>query len=197
MKISELKPLEKNPFKSKGDEQIQQIANSIQNFEKMMSIRPIIYDEQNVILGGNKRFFALKMLGYKDIPETWAKQVTDLTEEEKREFIVKDNAHWGSVWDYEMLQEWEVDLPAWGIDAPNWALGVEENNMTDEDVDIDEDFDPIGISAGQQRVVFIFDGPDEAESYLNNLNAPFKKMNMAWQVNMSTQSILSAKDDMK
>lgn len=110
MKISELKPLEKNPFKSKGDEQIQQIANSIQNFEKMMSIRPIIYDEINVILGGNKRFFALKMLGYKEIPEDWAKQVTDLSEEEKREFIVKDNAHWGSVWNYEMLQEWNVDL---------------------------------------------------------------------------------------
>ena len=96
MKINALIPLEKNPFKSKGDEQIRKIADSIQHFEKMMSIRPIIFDETNVILGGNKRYFALKMLGYKDIPETWAKQVTDLTEDEKREFIVKDNAHWGS-----------------------------------------------------------------------------------------------------
>lgn len=131
MKISELKPLEKNPFKSKGDEQIQQIANSIQNFEKMMSIRPIIYDETNVILGGNKRFFALKMLGYKEIPETWAKQVTDLTEEEKREFIVKDNAHWGSVWDYDLLQEWKVDLSEWGVGAPEW--GVEETKTVEDE----------------------------------------------------------------
>ena len=38
MKITELKPLEKNPFKSKGDEQIQKIAKSIQDFERMMSI---------------------------------------------------------------------------------------------------------------------------------------------------------------
>lgn len=116
MKISALIPLEKNPFKSKGDEQIRQIADSIQNFEKMMAIRPIIYDEQNVILGGNKRFFALKMLDYKDIPETWAKQVLDLTEEEKREFIVKDNAHWGSEWDFEILQDWNVDLEEWGVE---------------------------------------------------------------------------------
>lgn len=131
MKITELHPLEKNPFKSKGDEQIQQIANSIQNFEKMMSIRPIIYDETNVILGGNKRFFALKMLGYKEIPETWAKQVTDLTEEEKREFIVKDNAHWGSVWDYDLLQEWEVDLSEWGVEVPEW--GVEETGTVEDE----------------------------------------------------------------
>ena len=69
--------------------------------------------------------------------------------------------------------------------------------MTDEDVDIEEEFDPIGVSKGQQRVVVIFDGPDEAESYLNNLGVEFVKRNMAWQVNLSTQSILSAKVDMK
>ena len=138
MKISELKPLEKNPFKSKGDEQIQQIANSIQNFEKMMSIRPIIYDETNVILGGNKRFFALKMLGYKEIPETWAKQVTDLSEEEKREFIVKDNAHWSSVWNYEMLQEWNVDLSEWGVDVPEWDVEPEILEAEEDDFDVPE-----------------------------------------------------------
>lgn len=126
MKISALIPLEKNPFKSKGDEQIRQIADSIQNFEKMMAIRPIIYDEQNVILGGNKRFFALKMLDYKDIPETWAKQVLDLTEDEKLEFIVKDNSHWGSVWDYDLLTEWNVDLSEWGVDVPVFEVNEHE-----------------------------------------------------------------------
>lgn len=140
MKIKELKPLEKNPFKSKGDEQIQQIANSIQNFEKMMSIRPIIYDETNVILGGNKRYFALKMLGYKDIPEKWAKQVTDLSEEEKREFIVKDNAHWGSVWDYDLLKEWNVDLSEWGVDVPEWGVEETETDYSDKNKEIDTDF---------------------------------------------------------
>jgi UPF0288 family protein (methanogenesis marker protein 3) len=78
-----------------------------------------------------------------------------------------------------------------------WAAGIDENNMTDEDVDLEEEFDPIGVSAGQQRVVFIFDGSEEAESYLNSIKVEFVKRNMAWQVNLCTQSILSAKDDMK
>ena len=69
MKISELKPLQKNPFKSTGDEQIKRIAKSIHEFERMMEIRKIVIDENNNILGGNKRYFALKNIGYKEIPD--------------------------------------------------------------------------------------------------------------------------------
>jgi hypothetical protein len=128
IKLSSLKPLEKNPFKSKGDEQIKAIGKSIQDFEKMMAVRQIIYDEEMTILGGNKRYFALKMLGYKEIPDEWTKQVTGWTEEEKREFIVKDNAHFGSEWDTEMLTEWNVPRNEWGLDLPEW-----DNTETDED----------------------------------------------------------------
>lgn len=61
--------------------------------------------------------------------------------------------------------------------------------MTEDDLDLTEEFDPVGVSANQQRVVFIFDGKEEAESYLKSLGVDFIKRNMAWQVNLSTQSI--------
>ena len=130
MKVSDLKPLEKNPFKSKGDEQIKRIAKSIQEFERMMEIRRIVIDEENNILGGNKRYFALKKLGYKEIPDAWIEKVEGLTEEQKKEFIVKDNAHWGSEWDYKLLEEWKVDLNAWGVGDIQFGDGkeVKEDN---------------------------------------------------------------------
>ena len=61
--------------------------------------------------------------------------------------------------------------------------------MTEDDIDIDEEFDPIGTMSGKQRVVFLFDGEEEAESYLKSLNVEYVKRNMAWQVDLSTQSI--------
>lgn len=99
----------------------------------------------------------------------------------------------------EVLTEWvnieqvEVEVTSLNvvdINLPNYTLGHEANSMNDEDIDITEDFDPIGNASELQRVVFIFDGSEEAESYLKSLNVQYKKMNMAWQVNLSTQSIL-------
>jgi DNA modification methylase len=138
MKISELKPLEKNPFKSTGDEQIQKIADSIKSFEKMLSIRKIIIDENNQILGGNKRFFALKKLGYKNIPDEWIERVTGLTEAEKRGFIVKDNSHWGSEWDYEILSDWNVDLVSWGVPECTFESEPEVLEAKEDDFDVPE-----------------------------------------------------------
>ena len=87
-----------------------------------------------------------------------------------------------------IANEWDaVQLTDWGFDVPNWSAGLEENTMTDDDIDLEEEFDPIGVSAGKQRVVFIFDSSEEAESYLNSLNVDFVKRNMAWQVDMTTK----------
>jgi hypothetical protein len=117
MDIQKLRPLEKNPFRGKGDKQLKLIAESIEEFEKMMTIRKIVIDENFEILGGNKRYFALKMLGKTEIHDTWIDQRTDLTEAEKREFIVKDNSHFGSEWDLDLLKDWNVDCDKWGVKA--------------------------------------------------------------------------------
>jgi len=165
MKVSELKPLEKNPFKSVGDEQIKKIAKSIQEFERMMEIRRIVIDEDNNILGGNKRYFALKKLGYKEIPDAWIEKVEGLSEEQKKEFIVKDNAHWGSEWDYELLGEWNVDLDAWGVPEIGFEVNADEYG---EDFRLkDGDKEPF------QQMTFTF--ADEQAVQVKNAMADIKK----------------------
>lgn len=138
IKLSSLKPLENNPFKKKDDDQIKKIGESIKSFERMMSIRKIIIDENNEILGGNKRFFALKKLGYKEVPDEWVDQVLDLTEEQKKEFIVKDNSHWGSEWDVDMLEEWGVDFDAWGVENIEWGKKLEN---AEDDIDLSNEIE--------------------------------------------------------
>lgn len=177
------------------DDKFKKLVQSIKDFPEMLDIRPIVVNADMIILGGNMRYKACVEAGLKEIPVIVADK---LTEEQQREFLIKDNTS-GGEWDWEMLaNEWDSeDLDKWGLDVHPWSKGVDENSMDDEDINILEDFDPIGVSAGQQRVVFIFDGEEEAESYLNSLKVKFIKRNMAWQVNMTTQSTLSVKDDMK
>lgn len=109
MKVSTLKLNEKNPRKI-SEENLEKLKKSIQDFEEMMSIRPIIIDENNVVLAGNMRLMAIKALGYKDIPKEWVKKVSGLSEDRKREFIIKDNTDFGE-WDIEKLLEDFADFP--------------------------------------------------------------------------------------
>ena len=121
IKLSKIKPNEKNPRFVK-DEKFEKLCKSIESFaEKMMPLRPIVIDENNIILGGNMRFKALKHLGYKEVPSDWIKQANDLTEEEKNEFIIKDNVGFGD-WDWDILaNEWNSEeLEEWGLDIPNF-----------------------------------------------------------------------------
>lgn len=182
-KISDLKPAPYNPRKSNEKQE----ANLKKSLEKFGVVEPIVFNKQTgYIVGGHFRIRELKKIGYKEVDCV----IVDLNEDDEKELNIRLNANTGE-WDWGILaNEWDSEeLEEWGLDVPNWSAGIEENNMTDEDVDIEEEFNPIGNMDGKQRVVFLFDGKEEAESYLNNLKLEFKKMNMAWQVNLCTQSI--------
>jgi len=117
MKLSKLKLNPNNPRLIKNDK-FKKLVKSLKDFPEMMKLRPIIIDEDNMILGGNMRFKALKELGYKDIPNEWTKCSTDLTKEQQEEFTIKDNIGFGEH-DWNILaNEWDsVQLAEWGLDV--------------------------------------------------------------------------------
>jgi len=129
VKLSAIKPNPKNPRLIK-DEKFKKLVKSIKDFPQMLELRPIVVDENNIILGGNMRFKALKEAGYTEVSIVRA---NDLTNEQKDEFIVKDNVGFGE-WDWDSLaNEWQVDkLEEWGLDLPI-DLSVKEELQAEED----------------------------------------------------------------
>ena len=127
MKIKDIKPNPNNP-RVLRDEKFQKLKQSITEFPKMLSLRPMVIDENNVVLGGNMRLRALQELGFTDIDEAWVKRSSDLTEEEKKRFIIADNVAFGE-WDWDTLaNDWEVvDLEAWGLEIPQFDEGNDED----------------------------------------------------------------------
>lgn len=119
MKISEIKPNPNNPRVIK-DAAFEKLCKSIQEFPKMMSLRPLVIDSDMIVLGGNMRLKALQHLGYKEIPDEWVKRADELNEDEKRRFIIADNIS-GGEWDWDTLaNEWDAEeLEAWGLEVFN------------------------------------------------------------------------------
>lgn len=131
MKLSKIKGNPNNPRICK-DDKFKKLVKSISEFPKMLELRPIIVDENFIVQGGNMRLKALQELKYKDIPDEWVKQVSDLTEDQKKEFIIKDNVGFGE-WDFDDLaNNWDVEkLNEWGLDIPDFdaeVLEAEEDN---------------------------------------------------------------------
>jgi ParB-like chromosome segregation protein Spo0J len=118
MKLNKIKTNPNNPRIIK-DDKFKKLVKSISEFPKMLEMRPIIVDENFIVQGGNMRLKALQELKYKDIPDEWVKQVSDLTEEQKKEFIIKDNVGFGE-WDFdELANNWdEEQLIEWGLNLP-------------------------------------------------------------------------------
>lgn len=103
-----------NPRIVKNDK-FKKLVQSIKDLPEMLDLRPIIVNEDLVVLGGNMRLKASKDAGLKEVPVI----VTKLSEEKQREFIIKDNLGYGE-WNWEMIaNEWDAEqLIEWGMDIP-------------------------------------------------------------------------------
>ena len=126
MKLSAIKLNPNNPRLIK-DDRFKKLCKSIEEFPAMMELRPIIIDEQGIILGGNMRYRALKELGKKEIPDNWVKKASELTEEEKKRFIIADNVGFGD-WDMDDLaNNWDAqDLENWGLQIAMIMIAKDE-----------------------------------------------------------------------
>lgn len=126
--IREIKPNTNNPRIIK-DDKFKKLVKSIKEFPEMLELRPIVVDSDMIVLGGNMRLKACIEAGLTEVPILVADQ---LTEEQKKEFIVKDNVGFGE-WDWDILaNEWDADLlEEWGLDVPSIDefTGVEEQEI--------------------------------------------------------------------
>jgi len=121
--LSELKPHPDNPRKI-SRENMDRLVKSLQEFPEMLEIKEIVVDENMTIIGGNMRYAALMKMGREQCK---AKIVTGLTEDQKREYIIKDNIALGE-WEKTIIAKKysDLDLKTWGIDLLGASIGKEE-----------------------------------------------------------------------
>lgn len=111
--ISKIKLNPNNPRLIK-DDKFAKLVQSIKDFPEMLEIRPIVVNDDMIILGGNMRFKACKEAGLKEVSII---KVSGLSEEKQREFLIKDNLS-GGEWDWTLLHDWnELELEEWGLEV--------------------------------------------------------------------------------
>tara|TARA_R100001510_G_scaffold56460_1_gene62114 strand:+ start:11422 stop:12003 length:582 start_codon:yes stop_codon:yes gene_type:complete len=125
VKISQVKRNPENPRLIK-DNKFHKLVKSIKEFPEMLEIRPIVVNDDMVVLGGNMRLKACQEAGLKEVSII---QASELTAKQQREFIVKDNVGFGE-WDWDMVaNEWDSEqLEDWGLDLP-----VFQDNLSNTD----------------------------------------------------------------
>ncbi len=153
VKISDVKTNPKNPRLIK-DDKFKKLVKSIQEFPQMLELRPIVVDENNIVLGGNMRLKACIEVGLKEV---FIVKADDLTEQQKDEFIVKDNVGFGE-WDWDILaNEWDTEkLQDWGLDLPIFKEY--------------EEIEPSGYDLTQKWFLNIeFENEEDCEKWYNSL----------------------------
>lgn len=153
VKISEIKPNPNNPRLIK-DDKFRKLVKSIQEFPDMLNVRPIVVNKDMVVLGGNMRLKAIKEAGHSEV----AIEIVDWTEDQQKQFIVKDNASFGE-WDWsDLANNWDSEeLTDWGVDIIGFS-NVE---------DLGEDFSlPNGDKSPFQQMTFTL-ADEQAEQIKN------------------------------
>lgn len=117
--LSDFHPNPANP-RTIEDKDFHLMVGSLKESPWMMRLRPIVVDENRMILAGLQRFNGLLHLKYTEVPDDWIVDADNLTPEQKNEFIVKDNAHYGT-WDWRVAPDvWGTQpMEEWGI-VPEW-----------------------------------------------------------------------------
>lgn len=178
IEVSKLKLNPKNPRTIKKDK-FEKLKKSIKELPKMLKLRPIVVDEDFVVLGGNMRLQAVKDLGIKEVHYI---QESELTEEEKKQFIIKDNSSFGD-WDWDILaNEWNNnELNEWGLDV--W---VEDDDPKDKKIDEDKFASEIDtyINAQIKQIVLYYNS-DDFKNALEN----FEKIREDKNLNDNTEVV--------
>ena len=156
VKIYKIKGNPKNPRIIKNDK-FKKLVKSIQEFPEMLEKRPIVVDEDMMVLGGNMRLKASKEAGLKEV---WIDIATGWSQEKKDEFIVKDNVGFGE-WEWDMLaNDWNSSILA------EWGVDVWQNEDDKEDKDVKDISDMIGE---EYRVEIELSSEREQEQVFNEL----------------------------
>jgi len=139
VKLASIKLNEENP-RTITDAELSKLKKSLKEFPEMMDLREIVVDENMTILGGNMRYYALMQAGES---ECRVKICQGLTPEQKREFIIKDNANFGD-WDWDILANNWSDLPLdeWGLNVPD-KPPLDDDNITEDNFDADAEAEKI------------------------------------------------------
>jgi ParB-like chromosome segregation protein Spo0J len=157
VKISEVKLNPNNPRLIK-DDKFKKLVQSIKDFPEMLNIRPIVVNQDMIILGGNMRYKACKEAGLKEVPIIVA---DELSEKQQREFLIKDNVS-GGEWDWEVLaNEWDNEqLESWGMDLP---IDLEDIKQTKDIPDIGQIEFSEELLLEHNYIVLYFDNPMDWE----------------------------------
>jgi hypothetical protein len=179
LKITDIKENPENPRIIK-DDKFKKLVKSIQEFPKMLEIRPLVINEDNIVLGGNQRLKACKEAGLTEVPVI---SITDLTPEEQKEFIIKDNLSYGE-WDWNILTEgWDNSLlEEWGMDTLDFGNVdmLDDVNYETEWVGMPE-FTP---KDEQYKLIITFEHETDRDEFVNEKQVEVgRKTNKTWMTN--------------